>query len=73
MARLTAPLNMRIPQVLMDLINAQMAAERRSSKSEMVRILIEDGLQARQSWLYSYQQEAAREREKRNDHKPEST
>jgi Arc/MetJ-type ribon-helix-helix transcriptional regulator len=43
-----AYLNTRIPRELMDRIKAQMKRERRANRSEMVRVLIEDGLAARE-------------------------
>ena len=42
-------LNQRIPRKLLDRIKAQMKTEQRGNRSEMVRILIEDGLKARQA------------------------
>ena len=49
MAKLTVPYHIRLPVDLSDRIDRRMAVERRSSRSEMVRILIEDGLAAREA------------------------
>ena len=44
----TVPLNIRIPRDLMLRVDDLTLAERRTSRSAMVRILIEDGLAARE-------------------------
>ncbi len=41
-------LGARIPAKLLEKIKEQMLRERRANRSEMVRVLIEDGLKARQ-------------------------
>ncbi len=48
MAQFSVPVNIRLPRDLMDKIQAQMKADRRASRSEMIRILIEDGLKLRE-------------------------
>jgi Arc/MetJ-type ribon-helix-helix transcriptional regulator len=41
------PLNVRVPRELLERIKKQMQTERRGNRSEMVRILLEDGLRHR--------------------------
>jgi len=47
MEKRDAYLTARIPRPLLEKIRAQMKTERRGNRSEMVRILLEDGLQYR--------------------------
>jgi Arc/MetJ-type ribon-helix-helix transcriptional regulator len=47
MEKREAYLTLRIPRPLLKKIEAQMHAERRGNRSEMVRVLLEDGLKHR--------------------------